>query len=101
MVHEQPPLYQHRALNGSISLAVFAGVLCALAATWLLAVCCKQVQALQTVRKAMTDLQARFAAAVATQVGGAEVTKSAFSHAMLADEKHYYSACKVSVPPHG
>ena len=57
------------------------------------------MQALQTVRKAMKDLQGRFAAAVASQVGGAEVTNSAFSHAVLADVKHYNSAREVSVPP--
>ncbi len=53
---------------------------------------------LQTVRKAMKDLQGRFAAAVASQVGGPEVTYLVCGHAMLVDVKHYCGARRVSAP---
>ena len=95
MVLEQPPFDQQRRHLA----CCFAGILCLLAATWLLAVCCKQVQVLQTVRKAMKDLQGKFATAVASQVGGAEVACSVCGHAMLADVQHHCGTRAVSGPP--
>ena len=54
---------------------------------------------LQTVRKAMKDLQGRFATAVASQVGRAEVAYSACGCATLADVQHCCGARKASGPP--